>query len=139
MQWLFNSEINDVIESKNKIIIPSRKDYELKTVTVTAEDFSEVDFILKNNVIVTSKVSNCYSNSVGMRISINRKDDKLIFEHKPPFRACDQSVFIEKANKKLLLFNASDTIPASYEDTRAFSLRELYKKFISSIQGENQD
>ena len=139
MQWLINSEIKDVIDSKNKIIITSRKDYDSRILPVTAEDFSEVDFILKNNIIVKSKVSNCHPNSVGMRITINRKEDKLIFEHKPPFRACDQSVFIEKEHKKLLLFNASDTIPASYKDTRAFSLRELYKKFISSIKGENQD
>ncbi len=138
IQWLFNSEINEVVKSTNKIIIPYRKDYDSNNKPVTAEDFAEVNFILKNNILASSKVSNCNKNSIGMRITINGNEEKLIFEHKPPFRACDQSVFIEKENKKISLFNASSIIPAAYEDTRTFSLRELYKKFILSVQGYNQ-
>ena len=139
IQWLLDSEINDVVKSKNKIIIPYRKDYDSNTKPVTAEDFAEVDFILKNNIVVSTKVSNCNTRSIGMRISINGKEKKLIFEHKPPFRACDQSVFIKKKHKKFLLFNALNIIPKAYEDTRTYSLRELYKKFILSIDGESNN
>ena len=139
IQWLFNSEINNIIKSKNKIIIPYRKDCDSNPRPVTAEDFTEVNFKLKNNILVSSKVSNCNSKSIGMRIIINGKEDKLIFHHKPPFRACDQSVFLEKENKKIILFNASKIIPIAYEDTRIFSLKELYKKFISTVQGEVHD
>tara|TARA_S200000501_G_scaffold300190_1_gene287195 strand:+ start:147 stop:1178 length:1032 start_codon:yes stop_codon:yes gene_type:complete len=138
IQWLLNSEIKDVVKSTKKIIIPYRKDYESKIKSVTAEDFAEVHFILKNKIPASSKVSNCNKKSIGMRIIINGKEENLIFEHKPPFRACDQSVFVEKGHKKVSLFNASSTIPTTYEDTRTFSLRELYKKFILSIKGDPQ-
>ena len=138
IQWLMNSEINDVVKSKNKIIIPYRKDNDSNTVTVTAEDYAEVDFILKNNIQASSKVSNCNSESIGMNIVIKANSEKIIFEHKPPFRSCDQSVFLEKENKKILLFNAANIIPTTYKDTRTFALRELYKSLISSLEGNKQ-
>ncbi|ABM71935.1 Hypothetical protein P9515_07261 [Prochlorococcus marinus str. MIT 9515] len=138
IQWLLNCEINDVVKSKNKIIIPYRRDNYSNVRPVTAEDFTEVEFILKNNILASSKVSNCNATSIGLQITINRNEEKLIFEHKPPFRACDQSVFVEKENKKISLFNASNIIPTNYEDTRTFSLRELYKKFILSVNGASK-
>ena len=140
IQWLLNSEIDDVVKSKNKIIIPFRRDNYSKTKPVTAEDLVEVDFILKNNILASSKVSNCNKKSIGMRIIINRNDEKLIYEHKPPFRPCDQSVFIEYKNEKISLFNAGSSIPSLYKDTRTFSLRELYKSFIiSTNKGKRND
>ena len=59
-----------------------------------------------------------------MRIVINGEKGKLIYEHKPPFRACDQSFFIEDHNEMVLLFNASNEIPNIFKDTRTYSLRE---------------
>ena len=63
---------------------------------------------------------------------------KLIYEHKPPFRACDQSVFIDKDKEMVLLFNASNAIPNIFKDTRTFSLREWYMRFIHSIKENNE-
>ena len=34
----------------------------------------------------------------------------------------------------VLLFNASNEIPNIFKDTRPFSLRELYMRFINSIK-----
>ena len=71
-----------------------------------------------------------------MRVILNGNNGKLIYEHKPPFRACDQSVFIEKNKNKILIFNAENVIPDIYKDTRTYSLRELYMRFIKKIQGD---
>jgi len=134
IQWLLMSEINTIGKSKSQIIIPFRMDSDANKIPVTAEDLIKVDFIIKNNIKVRCKVSNCHSSSHGMRIIINGKKGKLIYEHKPPFRACDQSVFIEHDDKRILLFNANDAIPIKFKDTRTYSLRELYKSFIYSIE-----
>ena len=139
IQWLLMSEIDTVNKSKSRIIIPYRKDSYSNEIQVTAEDFVDVEFLIKNNIKVTCKVSNCNKKAFGMKITINSQKEKLIYEHKPPFRSCDQSVFREYNNQRTLLFNAVDTIPIKYKDSRAYSLRELYKKFIFSIEKGNHD
>jgi len=135
IQWLLSSEIKDITKSNLEIIIPERKDFNLNILPVTAEDLVEVDFLMKKKVSVSCKVGNCNKKAMGLRISINQEEEKLIYEHKPPFRAVDQSVFIEKDKKSVLLFNASHTIPNTYKDTRTYSLRELYIRFIQSMNG----
>ena len=134
IQWLLMKEIDHVIKSKNEIVIPLRPDKKSRKTPVTAEDLVNVNFIVKDNIKVSCKVGNCNEESIGMRIVINGENGKLIYEHKPPFRACDQSVFIDDHNKKDLLFNAANSIPKIFTDTRTYSLRELYMRFIKSIE-----
>ena len=45
IQWLLDSKINEIVKSKNRIIIPQKRLIQIQS--VTAEDFAEVDFILK--------------------------------------------------------------------------------------------
>ena len=139
IKWLLKVEINDVVKSKNKIIIPFRKDNKSNTKPVTAEDLVEVDFILKDNILVSCKVGNCNRKSIGMKIIVNTNKGKLIYEHKPPFRASDQSVFMDNGGRgKIPIFNAAHFIPSVYTDTRTYSLGELYKRFILSVEGNRQ-
>ena len=136
IQWLLKSEIEDIVESKSKILTPLRRADKSGLKPVTAADFVEVDLKLKDNIHAFCKVSNCCQKSTGMRITLSGKNSKLIYEHKPPFRPCDQSVFLEKNGEKTQIFNAAYSIPDFYKDTRTFSIRELYIKFISSLEGK---
>ena len=135
IQWLLKSEIDKIIESKSKILIPSRRCKNMDITPVTAEDWIEVDLVLKDNIYASCKVSNCNEESIGMKITLIGESGKLIYEHKPPFRACDQSVSLKKGKEKITIFNAASSIPDFFKDTRTYSLRELYIRFISMLEG----
>ena len=139
IQWLTDSNIISVKNAESEIIVPNRRDLNSNQRDVTAEDLIQVEFELSKNIFASCKVSNCIEESLGMRIIINGDNGELIYKHIPPFRSCDQSVFLKNKKIQKILFNAQDIIPPQISDTRVYSLTELYKIFMLSLNGQKNN
>ena len=57
-------EIDQIIKSKNQIIIHLRPDNKFRKIPVTAEGMVNVDFIIKDNMKVSFKVVDCNKESI---------------------------------------------------------------------------
>ncbi len=137
LHWLTDDRVQGV-EARTEILVPLRPAVGGGVREVTAEDLVRARLEFAGGVWAQCHVSNCHSESFGMRIELLGSTGKLVYSHTPPFMADTQQVHLHAHGEvPKLLFNAGDSLGSASGDTRLPALRRLLKCFVETTQCAN--
>ena len=139
IQWLTESNVAAVQSASNKVLVLKRPLVDGRMAKVTAEDVAIACFELDNGVLVDCHVSNCYPQTLGMRMELRGEIGSLVYTHTPPFNVKTQQVHLHvQGTSPQLLFNAAEQLVSDQVDTRIPALSTLLKRFSHKVACGNE-
>lgn len=139
LTWLADSAVAAVDDSRVAILVPRRRDSQGALKEVTAEDWAMAQLRLVNGATAGLEVSNCIPDGQGMSITVTGEKGRLSCGQRPPFRAEDAFLVLEKPGKAAFPLPKPAPPGNAGVDTRLLAVRTLGWHFLEEIAGRNTD